>query len=73
MLTSFIVEPDHNTSQTKNLFLNNLHIRLGISKDCRVDEIRLVAEMLTTKMNGRTLLLTGVHVVHDLLVGEIFQ
>lgn len=73
MLTIFVLELDHNTDRTENLFLDNPHFRLGMGEDRGIDEETFISETVASVMDRRTLFLAGIDVAHDALEGTIIK
>lgn len=55
----------------ENLLLHNLHVRLDVAEDGRLDKVSLVTVALTTNLNSGTLLLAGLDVVHDAVILDL--
>lgn len=66
-LTGLILKFNDHTNRTEDLFLYNLHVRLGVSEYRRIDEISLAPESITTSLNSSSLLFARFDVGHDTL------
>lgn len=59
---------DYDTNGSENFLLDDLHIRLSVREDGRLDEIALLAVSLPTNVNRRAVLFSGLDIFHDALV-----
>jgi hypothetical protein len=66
-LTFFRLELDDHSNRAEDLFLHDLHVRLAIRENRRLNEVSLRLEATSTKMNSGALLLSRFYVSHDTL------
>lgn len=64
-----VLKSDNDTNRTENLLPDDPHVRFNIGEECRIDEISLVPETITTEVNFGTFRFPGVDVRHDTLSG----
>lgn len=66
-----ILELGDGTDGAEDLLLHDLHVGLDVGEDGGLDEVTLVAETLTTRLDGGTFVLAGLDVAHDTVVLEL--
>lgn len=65
------LEPGDGANGTEDLLLHDLHLGGDAGEDGGLDEVALVAVALATRLDGGTLILTGLDVAHDAVVLEL--
>ena len=66
-----VLELDDDTDGAEDLLLDNLHVRLDVGEDGRLDEVALGADTGTAVVERRALLLARLDVAHDALCPRV--